>query len=488
VVPVVTAPLAAAVRRQGWPAVVALGAVTGLVLRVATLRSRHGVLDSDEAIVGLMAREMLHGHVWAFFWGQHYAGTTETAAAALVFAVAGPSVAALKATAIGLCAVSCTLLWRVGRRVLDERSAQIAGLLLWVGPAAYVWFGTKTRGFYWATLALGLWALLSALRIDQEGERRRDWIALGLAGGLGWWSSPAIAYFAVPAMLWLLVRRPARLRTLWPAVPAFLLGALPWLWHNVGHGFPSLDSPPQAENVGYVTGLGRLSWQVVPIVLGLRRPLSASWLVGGGGVYVVVLVVVAVTVARRSDRPGLVVLAVGAFPWIYAVFPGRWWVGEARYALFLAPTLFLLLAWVARKAVFQAGLLAVFVALSVVGIRGLGSEEPRHLGADIGALRRAGVHQAWAGYWTAHRLAFESDGGITSASALIVRHQPYVDAVARSTRPAWLYPTDDPRAPALVAALTSLGVPAREVRTEHFDAVVAGRRVDPGQVPPELRL
>src|SRR3546814_17245096 len=48
--------------------------------------------DSDEAIVGLMARSFLEGEWRAFYWGQHYGGTLETALVAL----AGASTTALK--------------------------------------------------------------------------------------------------------------------------------------------------------------------------------------------------------------------------------------------------------------------------------------------------------------------------------------------------------------------------------------------------------
>src|SRR3712207_7162559 len=44
-----------------------------------TLFRSRGQLDSDEAVVGLMARRFLDGDFEAFYWGQHYAGTQETA-------------------------------------------------------------------------------------------------------------------------------------------------------------------------------------------------------------------------------------------------------------------------------------------------------------------------------------------------------------------------------------------------------------------------
>ena len=70
--------------------------VFGVVARVWVLTSRLGRVDSDEAVVGLMAQRMAHGHFEAFYWGQHYGGTLETALVGAGFRVFGSSVVALK--------------------------------------------------------------------------------------------------------------------------------------------------------------------------------------------------------------------------------------------------------------------------------------------------------------------------------------------------------------------------------------------------------
>src|SRR3954454_19578019 len=110
--------------------VVLLLLAAGVVLRAIFLFGHWGTVDSDEAVVGLMARGFRHGHWRAFYWGQHYAGTQETALVAL----AGASTAALKLVPVALSAVAAVLTWRVGRRMVDERLAQAAGLFTWVGP------------------------------------------------------------------------------------------------------------------------------------------------------------------------------------------------------------------------------------------------------------------------------------------------------------------------------------------------------------------
>ena len=51
---------------------IAVLVVLGLFVRVWILGRTP--INSDQAVVGLMAREILHGHLFVFYWGQHYGG------------------------------------------------------------------------------------------------------------------------------------------------------------------------------------------------------------------------------------------------------------------------------------------------------------------------------------------------------------------------------------------------------------------------------
>ena len=53
------------------------GAALGVGLRIWILRSHLGAVDSDEAVVGLLAKGILHGRLPVFFPGQGYGGTQE---------------------------------------------------------------------------------------------------------------------------------------------------------------------------------------------------------------------------------------------------------------------------------------------------------------------------------------------------------------------------------------------------------------------------
>jgi hypothetical protein len=453
----------------------------GIAQRIWILRGPWGAVDSDEAVVGLMARAFDRGHWQAFYWGQHYAGSLEPA---LVNAF-GASGAALKLVPVGLAAVTCVLMWRFGRRVMDERLAQTAALLFWVAPGAYVWWSTKERGFYWSSLAFGLLLLLAAARLLQERRWVLDGAVFGFAAGVGFWISPTVLYFAVPAGVWIVARRSPPLRWLSVAVPAALVGALPWLWHNVGHQFPSLERPPQGEYVSYVGGLTRLLRKTLPMAVNLRYPISDRWLGGHVGqlLYVALAVALVVAFMVRRDRPVVVFGALAVFPFIYAWFPGAWFVGEGRYAVFAAPFLALAVVWLVRRPTAAIALCAVAAGISVLMVRPMGSEQPRHIGGDLAALRRAGVTHLWGDYWYAYRLGFVSGGWLRASPLASSRDRRLRDEVLHSAHPAFLYARGDGRVDALRHATHH---PTHVVHTPHFDVVVVDGHLDPRRLPPGI--
>jgi hypothetical protein len=118
--------------------------------------------------------------------------------------------------------------------------------------------------------------------------------------------------------------------------------------------------------------------------------------------------------------------------------------------------------------------------ISFVVVRPIGSDYPRHLGPDIAALRRIGVDHAWADYWVAYRLTFESNGVVESSSHASSRDRHLFDAVRRDRTPAFLFAPGDRRAVRFIAALD---IPNQAVRTPHLLVVLVDGRVDPEEFP-----
>ena len=349
--PAVAAPSMA----HGRPVRFAIGLTIalGLFLRIWALGRTP--INSDQAVVGLMAGKILHGHFFVFYWGQHYGGG-EPYVVAVLFALFGQSRLTLGLTPVLLDGLAALLVWRIGRRLFDPRAAVLAALIFWIWPEVYLYLSSVEYGFRLLTLVCGLAALLFAARLTQTRPTRLvDWAGLGLSLGVGWWCSPEIVFYAIPVLLWLaydtisggVVR--IRLGGLALGVAMAALGALPWLAANVGHGYPSLQPVPPSHGTPWTGRLAIFVEHVAPLVFGVRLRSSGSWLVGpalGATLSISLAVLLAVWVARLAlkHRAGSLIVFVTLFPFAYSYSPFSSYWRDGRYAIYLAPVLALLVA------------------------------------------------------------------------------------------------------------------------------------------------
>ena len=418
--------------------------VAGIVLRVILLRKATGVLDSDEAVVGLMARHILRDHDFTtFYWGQNYGGSLTAIVMAPVFAVFGESTTTLKSVPLAMSAISAVLVWRLGRRTVGEPAATFAALAFWVWPTNYLWLSTKERGFYWATDILGLAFLLLVSHLTEKPRSWVLWIALGFVGGVGWWTSPQMLYFAVPGLAWLVIKLRQQVLRIWIAIPAALVGSLPWLIWNVQHDFAALVPTSHQFDKGYIGNINELLRHGVPVMLGFN--VIERWLVPVifPLLYVAVIVLGVVGVVLRKPRPWLLILVVLAFPLLWGVFPVSGVIGEGRYVMFLMPAFVLLLMYAARHPVVQVVLLLGALGVSADGVhritcctspRAPDVAMPLHTGPLIDALEQMHVHAFYGDYWIAFRVAFETDEKIVGSPRIFKRWPPY-DAAAAAQDP-----------------------------------------------------
>ncbi len=328
----------------------------------------HQPLTGDEATVGLMADQIRGGHFYTFYWGQPYGGA-EPYLVTLLSAVFGMTALVVNVTATVLAAISSVLVWRIVRRLIPPQVRWLgltAAAVFWVWPEAAVWNSTRELGFRGVTMAAGLASILFALRVIDRMSLL-DSAALGLFLGLGWWSSPEIVYFGVPALglvaSGLLISRssvkPTRNRTyrprrswVWilPIVTGFVLGALPWIWTNLHTGFSSLkvSSSPVYVHALYLGRLSIFFRLTLPMMLGLRVPISGTWVGGGAGqalfgIAAIVIAVVCLGVAIvgwRTEgfaRIAWCAVAVLLFPFVFAVFPATSYWEEGQYGVFIVP-------------------------------------------------------------------------------------------------------------------------------------------------------
>jgi 4-amino-4-deoxy-L-arabinose transferase-like glycosyltransferase len=419
---------------------------------VVIINGSLGRLDADEATVGLMARHILDGEYPTFYWGQPFGGSGEAYLTAAGFWAVGSSIATLKIVPFMLQVSGAVVFWRVARRFVDENPAIIAGALMLIYSAYFVVRSTRSHGFYGLLLLTGMLTLLFTLRLEEKPESGPEAAALGFIVGLGWWTTPQIGLIAVPCAVWLVVRRPAVLRLWWAAIPAFVVGAFPWLHWNLANDWGSLAFElPRPENT-YVSHLPVFFRQVLPMALGLRVAGIETWVLGpvGVGIYVGLLAVFALSLRDFVRKHLLLVLIALGYPLIYALSPWAWYGAEPRYLVLLHPIL-ILLAFIGlvrfRDQVIAVGTAAALTVGTLVYMHHV--EEGPIVGDTptqmallplVRELERQGIDRVWADYWIAYPITFASEERVIAASTGLHRYQPFQDVVAAAPDASHVFP------------------------------------------------
>ncbi len=314
--------------RQALPLVFCL--LAALLLRILLVVHTNGVVNGDEALVGIQAEHILRGEHPYYYYGQPYMGSLEAYLMAALFAIAGASAWTLRAEPILLSLVVVWLTWRLAGMLAD--AAQLPGYAKIVFQTVAALFAAipplydtvqqlRTLGGYIETFILMLLLLLSALQLTrrwQAGASQKEialrWAGIGFIIGLGIWVDPLIISAVLAAAVWILVffagallqarRKEASTRleavqthvaNLFLAVvalPACLLGAAPAIrwgarnhWANIHYilqqGQPILDNNPSLpqQRLPLARALFHLFTNTVaPRVIGGSLPVETTTL------------------------------------------------------------------------------------------------------------------------------------------------------------------------------------------------------------------
>ena len=186
-----------------------LAAVLAVALlgRALLLASGAVSFHSDEAVVALMARHILHGERPVFFYGQAYMGSLDPWLVAFGFSLLGETVQTIRlvqsALYLGVVAASYGAAFVLSGRV---GVAVIAGLTLAVPNVLVALYTTATLGGYNETLLLGALIVLLGFPIQRGGAGLWRWALIGVLAGLGWWTNALIAVYLLPLAVLLMVR------------------------------------------------------------------------------------------------------------------------------------------------------------------------------------------------------------------------------------------------------------------------------------------
>jgi hypothetical protein len=263
--------------------------------------------------------------------------------------------------------------------------------------------------------------------------------------------------------------------------------------------------------------------------MGVRVEGSLAW-VGGylgqilAGVGAAALVVTAsVVIAGRAPRCRLPVLTLALLPFLYSLIPLADHVGQGRYALFAVPMAALLIGigldrtgvlvqrwgvargrqagaspWVRggdlRTSLVRIAGLAFVCLLGTIGLR---DEPGRALVAfpapdvtmpvDDSALQvllaSHGVKDAYATYWMAYRVMFETGGRTEVAPYNYDRYPPITATVAASPDPAYLFVSASETLSSFEEWCHGHNVGYRVWHLRGFTAVQPATKINPSMLP-----
>ncbi|HEV7236176.1 MAG TPA: hypothetical protein VGN15_08355, partial [Ktedonobacteraceae bacterium] len=195
--------------------------LVALLIRIWLIYHTHGVIDGDEAYVGIQAEHILHGEHPIYFYGQAYMGSLEAYLMAVLFAIAGPSVWMLRAEPILLSLLVVWLTWKFAGALAEAAQLPpfasrmfktMAALFAAIPPLYDTVLELRTLGGYIETFVLMLLLLLSAHQLTRRwhaGATKKElalrWTGIGFIVGVGLWVNPLIAPAVTAAAIWIIV-------------------------------------------------------------------------------------------------------------------------------------------------------------------------------------------------------------------------------------------------------------------------------------------
>ncbi len=258
--------------------------------------------NSDEAIVGLMARHILFGERPIFFYGQAYMGSLDAYLVALGFSIIGQKIWVIRLVQIILyCAISFTT-YRIAEKIFDSAIPGLFAVALLAIPTVNMTlYTTVSLGGYGEALLIGNlilllgFTLVEGINKPEAGNKKRYLFSflLGLFIGMGLWANGLTLIYAFPCaiyVLWKLTvskKRDLILVTVFLITLGMLLGAAPWGFYAINISPALLISELTGSAVAVETSelgsriinhLINLLILGVPVIFGMRPPWAVKWL------------------------------------------------------------------------------------------------------------------------------------------------------------------------------------------------------------------
>jgi hypothetical protein len=263
-------------RRWTWLAAALLA--IGMLVRIALyFPLAMYQIDSDAVIAGLCAFRVAEGQYPLFLPGGVRISAASCYVAAGYFHVFGAGRVGLALTALTWGFLFLLFMLLFLRAVLGPKAACLAFLFAVFPPEQFmtVTYAPWGYGEIMASCAATLW--LATLWRRSGTLWQRLWF--GFSVGLGLWFSMQTLMIAIPAIIWIaLKRRGALVREALPAVGGMVVGLLPLLIGNIARGFPTFTanwaSRPASSPEQVVENL---VWVLSVLIPKLLVRLGGSW-------------------------------------------------------------------------------------------------------------------------------------------------------------------------------------------------------------------
>lgn len=237
------------------------------IVRLTILFLSQTHVTSDEAIEGLMAKHVLEGRYFPFyFYGISYNASCawEAYLAVVPFALAGVTVIALKTPIVLLSLVTLTLFYILTGRLYPIRIAIWAALIFSAWPGLLKWH-FQPRGYAFYFLFIPVLLILFVIVEKTENRRTRDFFWVGLACGVAFWGMELLLITILALCALLFLRRRFSLKALAATIGGFLIGYGPALLWNLTHGmrnwhFVFAEKP---EAGGLASRFGLQAWREI---------------------------------------------------------------------------------------------------------------------------------------------------------------------------------------------------------------------------------
>jgi hypothetical protein len=223
--------------------------IAGALLRFALISHNWPSTNSDEAVMGLMAKHILvRGEHPIFYYGQAYMGPLEAYVGAILFAIFGVSTLTLRLGLILFFAIFVVCMYYLTRLLYNRQLALVTVGLLSLGSVDMLLHQLRGIGGYPEIVAFAalIFFIAShlALTADQAQQanignvQRRRWLefaVLGLLAGLAIWDDQLILpwVFLAAVLLFLFCRHELRRVSGVCVLFGLLIGASPIIYYNI---------------------------------------------------------------------------------------------------------------------------------------------------------------------------------------------------------------------------------------------------------------